>query len=176
MIAKILIVVAVVVVIFVAVVALQPGEFRISRSTTIAASPTAVFSLVNDFHSWAGWSPWAKLDPTMKTTYEGPAAGTGAAYSWTGNSKVGEGRMQILDSRPGEVVHIRLDFIKPFASTNSCVFTFAPNASGTEVTWTMSGRNNFMGKAFGLFMNVDKMVGGDFERGLAGMRAIAEKK
>jgi uncharacterized protein YndB with AHSA1/START domain len=176
MIAKILIAVVVLVLVFVAVVALQPADFRISRSATIAAPPSAVFALVNDFHAWEGWSPWAKLDPTMKTTYEGPAAGPGAQYSWVGDSKVGEGRMQIIDSRPGEAINIRLDFIKPMASTNSCVFAFTPTAAGTEVTWTMSGRNNFIGKAFGLFMNLDKMIGADFERGLAGMRAIAEKK
>jgi uncharacterized protein YndB with AHSA1/START domain len=171
---KILIGLAVIIAILVVVIAMQPADFKIERSTTIKAPPASVFALVNDFHKWEVWSPWAKLDPNMKATYEGPAAGPGAKYSWVGDSKVGEGRMTIEDSRPPELVKIRLEFLKPFAATSDTEFNFKPEGNGTKVTWTMSGKNGFMPKAFGLFMNMDKMVGGDFEKGLAQMKFAAE--
>ncbi|MBZ5504722.1 MAG: SRPBCC family protein [Acidobacteriia bacterium] len=168
------IVTAAVVVLFVAVVATRPADFRVTRSTTISAPPLVVFAQVNDFHNWSGWSPWARLDPGMKTTYEGPAAGTGAVYTWVGNSKVGEGRMTITESRPGSLVQIKLEFLKPFAATNTAEFTFQPQENLTAVTWNMTGKKNFVTKVIGLVMNMDKMLGGQFEQGLAQMKSVAE--
>jgi carbon monoxide dehydrogenase subunit G len=165
-----------VVVAFLGVVAVQPSHYHIERSATIAAPPAAVFPHVNDFHQWDAWSPWAKLDPDMKESFAGPAAGVGAIYAWTGNDKVGEGRMTLSASRPNESVDIKLEFIKPFASTCATAFTFKPQGDATAVTWTMDGENNFVAKAFCLFMNMDKTVGGDFEKGLAQMKAVAEAK
>jgi hypothetical protein len=170
-----LVVIVVVVAIFCVVVAMQPAHYRVERSATMNAPPSVVFNQVNDFHKWDTWSPWAKLDPNMKTAFEGPPAGSGAVYSWTGNSDVGEGRMTITDSKPAELVKIKLDFIKPFAATSDTVFSFKPQGNQTAVTWTMDGENNFIGKAFSLFMNMDKMVGGDFEKGLAQMKTVSEK-
>ncbi len=174
MVAKILIALAAILVILVIVVALQPSDFRIQRSVTIAAPPSVVFAQVNDFHKWEAWSPWAKLDPVAKNTFEGPTEGVGAGFRWAGNNQVGEGAMAILDSRPGELVRIKLEFLKPFQATNTAEFTFAPEGNGTRVTWAMFGQNNFMGKAMSLVMNCDKMVGGQFEQGLASMKAVAE--
>lgn len=123
MLKKILIALAVIVIVFVAVVAMQPSAFRISRTTTIAAPAAAVFAQVNDFHNWEAWSPWAKLDPAMKQTYEGAPAGTGAIYTWTGNKEVGEGRMTLTESRPNDLIRIKLEFLKPFEATNTAEFT-----------------------------------------------------
>ena len=172
----ILIAVAVIVVVLVAVVALQPADFRVQRSALIAAPAQAVFAQVNDFHNWRAWSPWEKLDPELKRTYQGPQAGTGASYAWAGNKDVGEGRMTITESRPGERVLIDLQFIKPMAARNTTEFRFTPEAGATAVTWTMSGQHNFMGKAFSLLMNIDRMVGGQFEQGLANMKALVETR
>lgn len=160
--------------VFAVVVALQPAAFRIERSATIDAPPATVFGLVNDFHAWERWSPWAKLDPEMTTTYEGSDAGAGAVYSWKGNSQVGEGRMTITESIPNERVQIELAFLKPMAATNTAIFALAPEGDGTAITWSMEGSNNFMGKAFNLLMNMDELVGADFEKGLADMKAAAE--
>lgn len=159
---------------FVVIVALQPSDFRVTRSAAIAAPPEAVFSQVNDLHRWETWSPWAKLDPAAKGSYEGPAVGVGAAFSWSGNSQVGEGRMTITESRPNDLIRMNLEFIKPFKATNITEFTFKPEGNRTVVAWTMSGKNNFISKAVGLFMDCDKMVGGQFEKGLAQIKSIAE--
>jgi hypothetical protein len=157
-------------------VALQPSQFRIERKAKISAPPATVFGHVNDFHNWLAWSPWEKLDPQLKRTYDGPASGMGAKYAWEGNSKAGQGRMTIVDSRPGELVRIQLEFVKPFTATNISEFTFQPEGNQTAVTWTMTGNNNFMAKAFSLLMNMDKLIGSDFEKGLAGMKAVSEAK
>jgi len=170
----ILIVIAAVIVLLVAVVATRPSDFRVTRSTAISAPPAVVFAQVNDFHNWDGWSPWARMDPEMKATYAGPAAGTGAVYSWVGNNKVGEGRMTIMESHPSDLVRIKLEFIKPFAATNTAEFTFQPQGNQTTVTWNMTGKKNFMTKAMGLVMNMDKMIGGQFDQGLAQMKSVAE--
>ncbi|RYD21399.1 MAG: polyketide cyclase [Verrucomicrobiaceae bacterium] len=175
MIAKILIALAVVLLIFVIVVASRPGEFRYERSTTIAAPPSAVFPHLNDLHKWQAWSPWAKKDPDAKTTFEGPQEGVGSAMSWAGDSNVGEGKMTITESKPNERVQYRLDFLKPFTGTNMAEFTFTPEGSGTKVVWSMSGKNNFFSKAFGLFVDCEKMIGDDFEQGLRDLKAIVEK-
>jgi len=174
MIMKILIAIAVIVIVFVVVVALQPSEFRVARTATISAPPPAVFAQVNDFHNWEAWSPWAKLDPEMKQAYEGAPAGTGAIYTWAGNDQVGEGRMTLTESRPSDLIRIKLEFLKPFATTSIAEFTFKPEGNQTVVTWSMAGKNNFMAKAFHLFMNMDKMIGGQFDKGLAQMKSVAE--
>jgi len=175
MLIKILIGVAAAVVLVVGVlaviVALQPSEFRIERSATIAAPAPAVFAQVNDFHNWEAWSPWAKLDPAAKSSFEGAPAGKGAAFAWAGNSKVGEGRMTITESRPGELVRLKLE---PFEATNTAEFTFKPEGERTAVTWSMYGHNKFIARAVGLFVNMDKALGGEFEKGLASMKSVAE--
>ena len=170
----ILIAFAVIVVGLVIVVAMQPSEFRVARSTTISAPPPAVFAQVNDFHKWEAWNPWGKIDPAMKQTYEGAPAGIGAIYTWIGNNKVGQGRMTLTESRPSDLIRIKLEFFKPFAGTNIAEFTFKPAGNQTAVTWSMTGKNNFMAKAIHLFMNMDKMIGGQFEMGLAQMKSIVE--
>ena len=164
----------VLVALFLIVVALQPSSFRVARSTTIAAPPSVVFAQVNDFHKWEAWNPWDKIDPAMKRTYEGAPSGAGAIYAWVGNSDVGEGKMTITESRPGELVRINMEFFKPMAGTSTTEFTFAPEGGGTLVTWSMFGDNNFVGKAMCLFMNMDTMIGGQFEKGLADMNKAAE--
>jgi uncharacterized protein YndB with AHSA1/START domain len=155
-------------------VAMQPPTFRIVRSTTIKAAPEAVFVHVNDFHQWQAWSPWEKLDPQLQRTYEGPASGEGAVYLWKGNDQVGEGRMTIVESRPDERVRIKLEFLKPFAATNEADFKFQPDGDETVVTWSMLGEHNFLSKAMCLIMNMDQMIGADFEKGLASLKAVAE--
>ena len=155
-------------------VAMQPSEFRIERRATIAAPAPMVFAQVNDFHNWEAWSPWAKLDPAVKNSFAGPRAGNGAAFAWSGNSQVGEGRMTIIESRPSELVRIKLEFLKPFEATNTAEFTFKPEGERTAVTWSMYGHNNFVGRAVGLFVNMDKVLGEEFEKGLASMKSVAE--
>jgi hypothetical protein len=174
MIKKILIGLAVVVVVLVVFIALQSSTYRVERSATMNAPAPMVFAQVNDFHKWNAWSPWAKLDPAMKQTFEGAPAGTGAVYTWAGNKEVGEGRMAITESHPSDLVKIKLEFLKPFAATSDTTFTFKPEGNQTVVTWTMVGDKNFIAKAFHLFVNMDKMLGGDFEKGLAQMKSVAE--
>ncbi len=159
---------------FIVVIAGQPNEFKVCRSTKISAPPEAVFPHVNDYHRWEAWSPWAKLDPTCKNTFEGATAGIGAIFSWAGNKKVGEGRMTIIESRVGDLIRIKLEFFKPFKATNTAEFDFQPDGNQTVVTWSMFGKNNFMGKVFGLLVNCEKMVGRDFEKGLAAMKSVVE--
>ncbi|HEX4264859.1 MAG TPA: SRPBCC family protein [Verrucomicrobiae bacterium] len=170
----IIIAVAVIVVLFVVIVAMRPSDFRITRTGRISAPVEMVFGNVNDFHRWEAWSPWAKMDPNAKSTFTGPAAGAGTSMAWDGNNKVGAGRMTILESRPGEVIRINLEFFKPFKATNLAEFTFKPEGNQTGVTWTMSGKNNFMGKAIGLLMNCDKMIGAQFEQGLANLNSASQ--
>ena len=167
---------AALVAVFVVIVALQPAEFRVERAATMRAPATAPFAQVNDFQNWRAWSPWEKIDPALKRSYEGPRAGAGAQYAWVGNKDVGEGRMTILESRPGELVRIKLEFFKPFAASNTAEFRFKPAENGaTAVSWSMEGRNNFLSKAMCLFVNMDRMVGGMFEQGLAQMKAVVER-
>lgn len=154
-----------------AFVATRPAEFRIARSRTLAAPPSVVHAYVNDFRKWSEWSPFERLDPAMKKEFSGPPAGPGAVYAWSGNAKAGQGRMTILDSRPAQSVTIRLEFFKPWTATNTAQFDFVPDGPGTTVTWAMTGRNNFMAKAFSLAFDMDKMLGADFERGLANLDA-----
>ena len=176
MLVTLLIVLAVLVVVFVIIVAMRPDKFRVTRSATIAAPPAAVFVHVNDLHKWQAFSPWAKMDPAAKTSFAGPLAGVGAVFTWAGNKQVGEGSMTITESRPCDLIRFRLDFIKPFAGTNTAEFTFTPEGAGTVVAWTMSGKNTFLFKAVGLFMNCEKIVGGQFDQGLASLKAIVQSE
>ena len=176
MLKKILIVLALLIAGFAVVVALQPSEFHVERTATIAAPPAAVFAHVDDLHKWEAWSPWAKLDPNAKVGYEGAPAGKGSAFTWAGNDKVGEGRMTIVESRPAELVDIKVDFTRPFEGTNSSAFTFKPAGNGSAVTWTMSGHQDFLAKAMCLVLNGKRMIGDTMDQGLAQLKAVAEKK
>jgi polyketide cyclase/dehydrase/lipid transport protein len=174
MLAKILAAFVVVAVVLVVMVAMRPAEFRIARTATIPAPVPVVFGHVNDFHRWEAWSPWARRDPGMKKTFEGAPAGAGAVYSWAGNHDVGEGRSTIVESRPNELIRIKLEFVRPFKATNTAEFAFRPEDDRTVITWSLAGRHNFLGKAVGLVMNMDRMIGGNFEKGLADLKRIAE--
>jgi hypothetical protein len=169
--------IGIVVAVFLVIVALQPSDFRIERSATMRAPAQAPYAQVNDFHNWGAWSPWEKIDSALKRSYEGPQAGKGASYAWQGNKDVGEGRMTITESRPGELVRIKLEFFKPFAATNTAEFRFKPaGPDSTAVTWTMTGENNFLSKAICVFVNMDQMVGGMFEQGLTQMKTVVERR
>lgn len=162
--------------IFCAVVASRPSDFKVSRSATMAATPAAVFDQVNDFHKWDVWSPWAKMDPNAKTSYEGPTSGAGAKFGWSGNSDVGEGSMTIVESKPNDLVRIRLGFTRPMAGTSDVELKLEPQGEQTKITWSMAGKNNFIAKAVGLFMDCEKMVGDQYDKGLANLKAIVEAK
>jgi hypothetical protein len=171
----ILLAVGFIAILFFVVVAGKPDEFSVSRSMKMSAPPERIFPHVNDLRKWEAWSPWARLDPTAKSTFEGPVSGVGATMAWDGNSKIGAGRMTITESKPGGLIRFRLEFFKPMKATNVAEFVFKPEGNQTEVTWTMSGKNNFLGKIFGLFVNCDKMIGLQFEKGLADLKSQAEK-
>ena len=160
-----------VLVVAVAFIASRPSTFTVERSAVIAGPPAAVYPLLNDFHQWSRWSPWEKLDPNMKRSFDGPASGKGARYAWAGNDQVGEGRMEIVDSVPGESVTLDLEFLKPFPARNQTTFTLTPAGEGTQVRWAMTGEQGFVGKAMSLVMDMDAFVGKDFEKGLANLNA-----
>ena len=174
MLRKVLLGLAALIIILLGIIYTRASTFRVERTTRIDAPLDVVFALVNDLHAWDRWSPWAKLDPSMKTTYGGPPVGEGATYAWTGNDKVGEGNLRIVESKPAQAVVLRLEFIKPMASTNRTEFTFKPDGTGTKVDWVMTGPLDFMGKGMDLFVGMDRMIGPDFEKGLAAMRREAE--
>ena len=155
--------------------ATKPDTFRVQRATRINAPPEKIFALINDYHRWGSWSPYEKLDPDMKRTYSGAANGTGAVYEWEGNSKAGKGRMEIADSVPPSQVAIKLDFVKPFKAHNRVDFSLEPRGNATTVTWAMEGPMPFISKIICLFVDMDRMVGQDFEAGLANIKSIAEK-
>jgi len=157
------------------IAATRPDTFRIMRSATIQAPPERIFPLINDFHNWTRWSPWEKLDPALQRSYSGAASGKGAAYAWQGNNKVGQGRMEIVDAAPPSRVTIKLDFIKPFEAHNMVDFTLQPQGGATGVSWDMHGPLPLMARVMHMFMNMDRMVGKDFEKGLASLKAEAEK-
>ncbi len=161
---------------FAVVVALQPDDYRLTRSTVIAAPAAAVFAHVNDLRKWDDWSPWAKLDPNARVTFSGPQAGPGASFRWDGNDKVGAGTMTVTESRPNERVATRTDFERPFAGTSNSDFVFSEAGGRTNVIWTMTGTNNFIGKAICLVMSMERMLGPDFEKGLAQLKQVAERK
>jgi uncharacterized protein YndB with AHSA1/START domain len=153
----------------------KPDTFRVQRAVTIKAPPEKIFAVINDFHNWTSWSPWEKLDPAMKRTHSGAASGKGAIYEWQGNSKVGEGRMEILDTTAPSKIAIKLDFIKPFEGHNTAEYTLVPQGEMTNVTWAMYGPTPFISKLMQVFISFDKMIGKDFEEGLANLKAVAEK-
>ena len=155
--------------------ATRPDSFRVERATTIKAPPEKIYAFIEDFHRWDAWSPWEKLDPAMKRSFSGAAAGKGAAYAWQGDNKVGEGRMEIAESTPSSKVVIKLDFIKPFEGHDITEFTLEPKGDDTNVSWVMSGPVPYFAKVMGIFASMDSMIGKDFEKGLANLKAAAEK-
>ncbi|MGC3991961.1 MAG: SRPBCC family protein [Chthoniobacteraceae bacterium] len=175
MLLKIISILALLAVVFVVVVSFRPADFRVSRSITIAAPPAVVFPHVDTLRQWHDWSPWAKADPSAVVTFDGPPAGVGASYRWTGK-KTGEGTMTTTSSQSDSDVRFRLEFVKPFAATNDVEFSFLPQGNGTVVTWTMTGKNNFLAKAINLVIDCEKMCGTQFDQGLADLKTIAEKE
>jgi uncharacterized protein YndB with AHSA1/START domain len=156
------------------IVARKPNVFRIERTLRIDAPPAAIFPLINDLHRFNAWSPYAKMDPLARNTHSGAALGVGAVFDWDGNKKVGTGRMEIIESVPVSKVAMKLDFFKPFEAHNTAEFVLKPVGASTDVTWAMFGPQVFMGKVMSLFMNMDKMVGGQFEEGLANLKRLTE--
>ncbi len=172
-------IIAIVVVLLVAALlifaATKPDAFRIERSTSIKASPEKIFALINDLHKWVLWSPWENIDPALKRAYSGAESGKGAAYEWEGNNKVGSGSMEILESVPSSRITIKLDFIKPFEGHNIAEFKIERAGDSTTVTWAMFGPSPYLSKVMGLVFSMDKMIGSQFETGLANLKAITEK-
>ena len=152
----------------------RPDVFRIQRSIAIKAPPEKVQALIDDFRAWTQWSPWEGRDPNLKRSYGGAAKGKGAIYDYEGNKKVGAGHMEILEAGPRKVL-IKLDFLKPYEAHNTAEFTLAPRGSETDLTWAMQGPSPFMFKLMGVLMNMDRMIGKDFEAGLASLKAAAER-
>jgi uncharacterized protein YndB with AHSA1/START domain len=176
---EIIAIVAVVLAIAVAVVlilaATKPDTFSVRRAATVRAPPERIFPLINDFHQWGSWSPWEHKDPAMKRTYSGADSGKGAVYAWDGNKNVGSGRMEILEASPPSKIVIKLDFFAPFEAHNTAEFTMLPQGDATNLTWVMHGPLVFMAKVMHVFINMDKMIGKDFEAGLANLKKLTEK-
>jgi uncharacterized protein YndB with AHSA1/START domain len=168
-----------IVVAIVAIIAIRatfiPSSFRVERSVVIKAPPEKIFALINDFHNFGVWSPWEHLDPNMKKSLTGAVSGKGAIYEWSGNSKAGAGRMEILESTPSSRVLTKIDFIKPIAGSNTAEYTITPEADGTKVTWAMFGPTPFISKIMQVFVSMDSLIGGDFEKGLSAMKTASEK-
>lgn len=153
----------------------KPDRFAVQRATTVQAPPDRIFPLINDFHQWGNWSPYETRDPAMKRSYSGADSGKGAVYGWEGNKDVGSGRMEILDAQAPSKIVIKLDFFAPFEGHNTAEFTMLPQGDGTNVTWSMHGPSPFIGKIMHVFINMDRMVGKDFEAGLANLKRLTEK-
>ena len=175
MIALIIILIVAALVTFLLVVVSKPNNFRMQRSLTINAPAEVIYAHIDDFHKWQAWSPWEQLDPDLKRTYSGAPSGIGAVYAWEGNGKAGQGRMTIREATPGHRLLINLDFIKPFPATNSAEFLLQPSGDSTVVTWAMFGPSPFMSKLMGTLMNMDDLIGKDFERGLNTLKTLSEK-
>ena len=175
MIKKVALIVVVLVAAILGYAATRPDTLHVQRAASIKAPPEKIFPLINDFHRWSSWSPYEKVDPAMKRAYGGAAAGRGAVYEWDGNNMVGQGRMEITDTSQPSRVTIKLDFVKPLEGHNVAEFTLVPQGDSTNVTWTMDGPTPYVGKLIGVFVNMDNMIGKDFETGLANLKAIAEK-
>lgn len=177
MLKKILIALVVIIAAFAVYVALLPSHYSLARSIVIAAPPDAVFSQINDFRRWDAWSPWAKLDLTAKTEFRGPQSGKGSEFHWAGNEKVGVGSMTIVESRPSELVGIRLAFVKPFEGQSDVALTLKPDGAGTRVTWALSGEQSFIERAMCTLMGgMERILGPEYEKGLANLKAVAEGK
>ena len=176
---EIIAIIAVVLVIAIAIIlilaATKPDTFSVQRATTVKAPPEKIFPLINDFHQWGTWSPYENKDPAMKRSYSGAASGQGAVYAWEGNKNVGSGRMEILEASAPSKIVIKLDFFTPFEGHNTAEFTMLPHGDATNVTWLMHGPLPFMGKIMHVFINIDRMVGKDFEIGLANLKRLTEK-
>jgi carbon monoxide dehydrogenase subunit G len=155
--------------------ATKPDTFRVERAASIKAPPEKIFALINDFQRWGAWSPWEKKDPAMKRTFGPVTSGKGAMYAWEGNKDVGQGRMEIVESVPPSKVSLKLDFVKPFEAHNLVEFALEPKGDATNVTWSMQGDTPYFAKIIHVFINMDSMVGKDFEAGLANLKAAAEK-
>ncbi len=155
--------------------AAKPDEFSVRRAATVKAPPDKIFTLINDFQRWGSWSPWENRDPAMTRSYSGAESGKGAVYAWDGNRNVGSGRMEILDASSPSKIVIKLDFFKPFEAHNTAEFTMQPQGGATDVIWVMHGPAPFMSKVMQVFMNMDSMIGKDFEIGLANLKRLAEK-
>lgn len=155
--------------------ATRPDTFRVQRTANIKASPDKIFPLINDLRGWTAWSPYEHKDPAMKRTYDGPPAGRGAVYAWDGDKNVGQGRMEIVEASSPSRIVIKLDFLRPFEAHNTATFTMLPGGETTTVTWAMDGPALFIGKVMGVFVDMDKMIGSDFEAGLANLKTLAEK-
>jgi Polyketide cyclase / dehydrase and lipid transport len=165
--------VAIAVVLFLA--ATKPDSFSVERATSVTAPPDKIFPLIDDFHQWGAWSPYENKDPAMQRSYSGAASGKGAVYGWDGNSNIGSGRMEILDSSAPAKIVIKLDFFKPFEGHNTAEFTILPQGDATHVNWRMHGPASFISKLMQVFMNLDHTIGKDFEIGLANLKRLAEK-
>ena len=174
MVVTIAVIVLVIIGVILALAASKPNDFSVQRTTHIATSPDRIFPHLVDFRRWGTWSPWEQMDPAMRKTYSGAATGTGSVYEWQGNSKVGQGRMEMTEVTPLNALTVKLDFLKPFEAHNTARFTLTPAAGGTDVTWSMFGPSPFVTKVMGVFMNMDNLVGKDFERGLASLKTVAE--
>jgi hypothetical protein len=175
---KVLLGLAAVIVVLAVIVAMQPDDFRVTRTATIDAPAGEVFAQVNDLHNWQAWSPWAKLDPNAENSFEGPPEGEGAAFKWSGNDQIGEGKMTITESRPNELVRFKLEFVRPMEDTGNSEFVLQPKGDQTTVQWSMYGKQNYVCKALCTFgiLNMDKMLGAQFEEGLANMKQVVESK
>lgn len=171
---KILIGLAVIIIALLGYAATKPDTFRVERSASIKAAPETIFAHLNDFRAWGNWSPWEKLDPALQRTYSGAAVGTGAVYEWKGNSEVGAGRMEILESSSASKLNIKLNFTEPFEAQSTSEFSLTPEGDATKITWVMQGPNQFIGKVMSIFVDMDNHIGKDFETGLANLKAIAE--
>ncbi len=167
-----LLLIAIVVVLGIAMT--KPDHVEVVREARIKAKPEKIYPLIEDFHEWAKWSPWEKLDPAMKRTFGGPQKGVGATYEWEGNKDVGKGKMELTAAKPSSQIDVNLDFIEPFEGHDKVVFTLTPEGEETVVKWSMGGPANFMSKVMCVFVDMDKMVGGDFEKGLANLKAATE--
>jgi uncharacterized protein YndB with AHSA1/START domain len=176
---KVIAVIAVLLAVAIAVVlilaATKPDTFSVRRTATVKAPPDSIFPLITDFHQWGGWSPYENKDPAMKRTYSGAASGRGAVYAWEGNNNVGSGRMEILDAAAPSKIVIKLDFFTPFEGHNTAEFTMLPQGDVTSVTWLMHGPAPFMSRLMQVFINLDNMIGKDFEVGLANLKRLTEK-
>ncbi|MEQ1789720.1 MAG: SRPBCC family protein [Rickettsiales bacterium] len=176
MLKKIIVTIVFIILGFSVFVVMQPDDFRITRSSVISAPADKIFAQVNDFHKWEEWSPWAKIDPNSKVSFEGSDSGVGAIMSWDGNMEIGSGSSTIVESIPNEVIKFQLNFLKPMKANNMGEFTFKSEGEKTLVTWSMYGKNNFIGKAMGIILNCEKMVGGMFEQGLTNLKNTVEEK
>jgi uncharacterized protein YndB with AHSA1/START domain len=175
MIKKLVLVVVILLVGVLAYAATRPDTLHIERTASIKAPPEKIYPLITDFRRWESWSPYENVDPAMKKTYSGAASGKGAVYEWDGNSQVGQGRMEIIDTADPTRVTIKLDFLKPLEGHNTAVFSLVPQGDATKVTWTMDGPTPYVGKLIGVFMDMDTMVGSQFEEGLTNLRGLTER-